>query len=618
MNVSREGLHRFISAKTCTAPKWSVARLAAVFVVLLLGSSPAPADAGVSLLSGNFYITYNDIECDGGMELKISRTYNSISGYRGVFGKKWGAPIQTVLNPLPDGSVLVDEGGGGARNLFAVEDQEPGHVDKTAELLRPFKRWIAQELSEKEYFDEIRSDADFRIEEERFLYREKQLAIVDPPVGTILKSLRYGSQYIVRIPSGYCRFSEGGRKEFFEMNGRLTRIEDANNNWQSIAYGNQGLVSRISDNLGRSLEFSYNGQGLLEKVKTDIANGSSCRNKETSYEYNGLRQLIESRDISGNAYRYEYDKNTNLTAVRYIDGTSNEIRYYPSREFESVKSVMERNGSLFSYEYHIVKADSTHFQGSTSITETLGGKPVRKTTYDQYTEVTASGEWIRRRDVVTTNGNSVAYDNDDQRYVLKMTNLSGESSYLYDDRHSLVRRETPQEINIFEYNQVNHKLTSYTETDKAGALKRKIQYSFDDQWRLLSAVDNQGNKLEIEYADGDISKIIFNSTVAGFTKKNGQYATAAAYEGGKLLAEYDLEKETGSLVAGVGEDEGKRLDACFTSIVSYYQILREKANVRISGHPENCTCTINQYEIPHRLAVLQKIVRSKPLAARTP
>lgn len=582
------------------AAPWSpgllrLASLVTVVLVLALGR----AEAGVNLKNGNFYLTYLDIAAQGSSRLEMSRTYNSKSNFRGILGWGWSTETQTSLKVLPDGAIIVTENGGGRENLFGAGTPDPRKLDEILVLLKPFKRWGELNIPEQEYLAKVRNDAEFRVGQVTLLYDRKLLKPTRLPVGTILKSLSLGKQYIVKTPAGFSRYYENGRKEHFDQNGQLTRVEEADGSWKSVSYDSQGAAKRISDNTGRSLDFSYNGQGLLERVK-------DSRGSEISYDYNDLGQLIASNDPAANRYQYEYDNRNNLTSIRYADGLTMEMRYDPMARGEGVKSVRERSGRTFSYEYASDEArhDKPEVHEFTAVTETLAGKTVKKTTYDRFFSIAPSGEQLTRREVVTTDGNAVSYDYDNQGYCLKITTQDGETSYSYDDQHSITRRQTPQVIDSFEYQPTNHKLTSFTETDTAGAVKRKIRYSFSNKWHLLSAADTDGNSLKIEYDGPDISMIRYNSDAVGFTQKGHVLLIDITYDGKKLSAEYDTETRKMVPSGGIAEDELKKLHSLFASIAGYYKVLQEKANVKIVGHPVNCSCTTNQYEIPGRLSIL--------------
>lgn len=570
---------------------------AVVIAAIVLFSFYAQAEAKVSIRNGNFYIGYRDVTFGGDKDLVIDRVYNSKSAFYGIFGHGWGAGSEVALKPLPDGSVVVNEFGGGAQNIFTAEVQDVGKIDRIITLLKRHKRWEDKKMTEKDYLDRIRSDAEFRIDEVGSLYNQKLLKPTELPVGTVLKGLKYGSQYIVRIPAGYCRYYESGGKEYFDLNGRLTRTEDADGNWQSIIYGDQGRLTKISDNLGRSIMFSYNGQGLVEGLK-------DSRGREASYKYSSFNELTWSRDTEASEYCYEYDKRHNMTAMRDKDGTSVEIRYYPLTKNENVRSVKEKDGRLMEYEFDLHKPSNE--RQTISVTETFPDKTVKKKIYDYFYDHKATGEDIMRREVLTAEDDVVKYDYDDNGYILKMSTSAGETTYQYDDQHYITYRETPQEIDRFEYNPVNHKLTRFTESDKAGVVKRDMRYLFDSEWHLLSATDDAGNKLSLEYNGGDISKISYNSTSIGFTKKEDSILINVEYDGRSLSLEYNKGTEKLLLTSSVSVEDRKILKSRFDNIVTYYTLLEDKANVRIAGHGEKCKCTINQYEVPDRLSILSK------------
>ena len=67
-----------------------------------------------------------------------------------------------------------------------------------------------------------------------------------------------------------------------------------------------------------------------------------------SIEYDG-NKLVESKDIDGNVYKYDYDGNYNMTKIGYSDGTSMEIEYTAKTQF--VSKITDRNKNTTAYEY---------------------------------------------------------------------------------------------------------------------------------------------------------------------------------------------------------------------------------------------------------------------------
>src|SRR5690606_23721887 len=104
------------------------------------------------------------------------------------------------------------------------------------------------------------------------------------------------------------------------------------------------------DNFNRKMFMSYNTQGLLSKIEGE--NG-----KTAIYKYGKRAELIYSKDVDGNEYKYKYDKIFNLTQIAYKDGTTMDIAYFGRDQNDSVKRVKDRDGTVTEYAYDWGKKD---------------------------------------------------------------------------------------------------------------------------------------------------------------------------------------------------------------------------------------------------------------------
>jgi hypothetical protein len=103
----------------------------------LLGFS-APSQAMVAIANGNYFIGFTDLEHDAptnAFQLKIQRTNNSRSQFDGLFGYGWGSDYEAFLLPSADGSVVIQESGGGDKTRFSPKDFSKAELEKLVNRL---------------------------------------------------------------------------------------------------------------------------------------------------------------------------------------------------------------------------------------------------------------------------------------------------------------------------------------------------------------------------------------------------------------------------------------------------------------------------------------------------
>lgn len=307
-----------------------------VKLLLLLFLIPATAFAGVNLKNGNFYISYTDIIVPGGgHDLEISRTYNSKSTEKGWFGFGWGSDYETFLNVSADGSVVVHENGSGAQTRFTPREAvDPvSAANKIIEAMR--KRTSVTTQVAKALKVKLTNDAELRQAYARKFNVKAQLAN-----GTILYSNTRGLQQVHKVKSGFKRVYNDGKIQFFNANGKLSKIKDKHGYEISFKYKNGNLL-KIKDSQAKQLFFDWFQNGRIKSI-------SSTAKKNTKYKFEG-DDLVESVDVAGNTFSYSYDANHNMKSISYKDGSKMQVNYTPKTQF--VASIKSRSGDLTKYKY---------------------------------------------------------------------------------------------------------------------------------------------------------------------------------------------------------------------------------------------------------------------------
>ena len=199
--------------------------------------------AGVNLKNGNFYKSYTDIIVPGGgNDLEINRTYNSKSIDKGWFGFGWGSDYETYLTVSADGSVVVHENGAGADTRFTPK-KSVNAAEASKKIVEAMRKKGATftEKDAKDFISKLEKDAELRQ-----AYARKFNVTAKLATGTILYSNIRGLQQLHKIKTGYKRVYNDGKVEFFNDQGKLTKMADKNGYWVKLSYKN-GRVADIKD-----------------------------------------------------------------------------------------------------------------------------------------------------------------------------------------------------------------------------------------------------------------------------------------------------------------------------------------------------------------------------------
>ena len=300
--------------------------------------------AGVNLKNGNYYISYTDILVPGtGKSLEMTRTYNSKSSEKGWFGFGWGTVFETKLIKSPDGCVVIHEHGAGGKTRFCPKNSiDPKQAaKKIVDAMRKKSQNITQR-TEKNLLAKLAMNAELR-----HVYARRYNVKTDIAVGSTLFSNQRGIQEVKVTKDGYFRKSNDGKKEYFNKTGKLTKIIDKNNYKIEFTYKSKQLYS-IKDSFAKQIFFDWYTNGKVKKMW-------SAKDKVSEFKYDG-EDLIYSKDVDGNEYGFEYDKNHNLTKVVYNPNRKKgekedamKMAYEPNTFF--ISSITDRNGDITSYKY---------------------------------------------------------------------------------------------------------------------------------------------------------------------------------------------------------------------------------------------------------------------------
>lgn len=450
--------------------------------------------AEVSLKNGNFFVGHTDIQYPGGFEPKIERIYNSKTSFRGIFGNGWGMEFEVYLDIDPEGAITLHEYGGGADNHFVSANMKAADVTLAAEKIMTAAKEnhdIASPSEIDEYRQHLIGDNVFRSSEWK---KYIKLGLVKPAqleIGTSLISDHFSYQSIVRLASGYERHFDNGRRETFDERGKLTRILDSNGNYVQFSYDVRNRI-QILDNYGRRIMLVFDDHNLVERIEGD--NG-----KVANYRYNDRQELIYARDSNDNVYRYEYDPRHNLTAIHYSDGTSMAVSYWPLEQFENVRSVTDRDGSITNYEYWLDPSDPGHYRITVAV-ENADKSPISHSVYEYFNKRKGDGEEYTARMITDIDGDRTDTTYEESGLPLRIVRGTENTKFEYDEFGHVTRKETPAEVTELKYDSAVHKVAYVRHISKTDPKDVTwFEYQYDDKGNLLEAVNDQGTKVRLKY-----------------------------------------------------------------------------------------------------------------------
>lgn len=470
-----------------------VTRFGWVLVALL---SSFDVSANVSLRNGNFFIGYTDILYPGGFEPKIERVYNSKTPYKGIFGWGWGTEYEAYLRVSADGSVVIYEYGGGAENRFSPRQFNKKELSEAVEKIVGVAKAagiLGTAKSLQEYRKKLTKDAVFRNDEWEKFRAQGKLKARTLKNKTQLYSNRFSYQYVTKVKSGYVRTYDNGKLEWFSNQGRLIKVTDRNGNFVQLNYGKNGQLSTLKDNFNRRMSFKFNARGLLAEVTGE--NG-----KKSKYRYNGRDELIWSRDVDGNVYRFAYssDNRHNMTEIKYSDKTNLKISYYPRSKNENVSSVKERDGTWSFYSYWQNKKMPGNFKVSVQVKDKDKKTLISKSSYEYFMKRKASGEEWTQRMITSLDGQVTDTTYNECCGLPVVISRNGrKTTFDYDRKGRVVRKETPTEVTQLKYHNQLGKVVRVDSFSKRTKRKKWSSFKYDKKANLVFAKnsDKKGVKL---------------------------------------------------------------------------------------------------------------------------
>ena len=528
-----------------------------VFVLLAAIVSPS-AHAIVAVGNGNYFLGFTDIEHDAPVntfQLKIQRTYNSRSQFDGIFGYGWGSDYEAFLLPSADGSVVVQESGGGEKTRFSPKEFSKTdlekQVDKLLEVYGKKEKVAASKLKEKR--ERLLAHADERDELSRDLGVFPEL-----PVGTKLFSTQRGDkQTVTVVKGGFVREYSDGKQELFNVKVdvadqgvdatkrrvlkgvfKVSRLLDPVKKAQVFyEYDKEGRLNTVSDKKSQTIRVRYNQMGKVTEVVDAKGAKATYEYCDSTGTYNSAKKcgkgdLIRSQDTTGSSYSYQYDPVHNLTRIGYPKaGKPNaefeEIAYWPvnSEGSGGVKSVKNPSGVLVEYKYWQNPKDK---EGNyrTEVKTTYASGKSSNTSYEYQEKKRSDGSNYRYKLTSIIDGDKTeTIYNECCGQPLQITEAAGVTKFEYYGATGLPKeKDSPSENVQWQYHPKFHgKITKVIVSDKLEKSAKSSDFQYDEvTGQLVKARTSDGKGIVIQYdkegriaqmVDQDKRKLVFKYSV---------------------------------------------------------------------------------------------------------
>ena len=421
------------------------------------GFSPDP----VNTATGNYYYQRQDLKIRGrGLNFAFKRYYNSQDTSTGPLGSGWNHNYNINLVENSDSTVKIRWGDG--KTTTFTPDGVGGFTPQFG------------------VFDTLLDNGD-----ETYTFRKKNQTSYN-----------------------------------FDVNGKLTSINDRNGNEISLAYTGIDLTG-VMDSSGRQIDFTYDVNGLLIKIIDPIG-------RTVLFSYNTTGDLISATDTIGNVTTYTYDLDHQLLTL--VDPKGNTVA---SNIYDNQRRVISQNDAK-NGQTTLVYDDVNR---KTTLTDQLGNS------YRHYHDELM--RLIREDDVL---GNSKFYSYDAAGNRTSVTDKKGNTtSYTYDAKGNvLTKTDALGNVTSITYNSLNDPLTR---TDALGNITA-FEYSVtsnpikvtDPFGHFVSTTYNSyGQPLTITDSRGNTSSFAYDieGNLVGVTDALGNISTYTYDGAGRRLSATD-------------------------------------------------------------------------------
>jgi len=308
----------------------------------------------------------------------------------------------------------------------------------------------------------------------------------------------YCAGTLQRTDSGYRRDDGCGKIDDFDQRGNLIRHAEGDKYQITFRVENDHPVE-IRDSDDQSVHLTWTQDGQVNRL-------SANNGVVVEYEYDDSRNLILSNNLAGPTdylfYRYDYDRNHNMTRIRYVDDSSMFMTYTVKGDASSVTT---RAGERTLYAYTAALDNSNRY--STLIREIAKDGSETSNIVDYRESISDAGE--RKLDSYS------------------IANKYRAATIVLDEKGRIQQKKLSSgEFITYAYYATIGKLANVNVNDEVSA-----HFGYNTAGKLINVWTSYGQLIHIEYnAQNQISRIVsahkvfarFSADLNFRYNKNGQ------------------------------------------------------------------------------------------------
>ncbi len=459
------------------------------FIILLLLSSNF-LNAFVDTKNANYSNTWTDIIVPGsGYDLRVMRTYNSRSLYKGLFGFGWCSDFETRVVNMPDGTIKLIECGGGMELVYSTKAL--GAKDLEAQVASIITESKKKNKQSEGYYQSLTQNLKkdinlrLRLSAELGLNAKIKEGITYFANGKEVDTITFSKD-------SYTRRVYDGSSQKFDKEGRLTYMYDKNGNFLKLDY-EKGKLREVSDNNNRRLLFKYN-------TNQQIATIIGPNNITVEYKFANLDHLSWVNNAWGNINSYEYDESHNMTKAIFPDKTTVQVTYDRSKDW--VIGLKDRSNCTDKYSYEVAKDDPKNHYWST--VKRTCGKEVSDSKFEFIHKVRSDGVTYLARTITTVNNvlTDITYHEIFGKPIHIKRNADITAFEYF--ANGLLKAKSNNVMKLaYEYDKENNKVSKVRSVffDPKGKkiAEKASEFKYDKKNNLIFAKNTDGQKINLTY-----------------------------------------------------------------------------------------------------------------------